>query len=470
MKITEIQDSNITKKDLRPHCLSFAEVLGQSISNIAPSAGAALFIPATFAVSKNGTWLTFIFATIAVALVGYHVNHFAKKSSSPGALYTFVSDGLGEGAGFIAGSGLVIAYLLTASAVLAGFANYADVLLGYIGLHIPYLALCAFAVLSAWAITFKDIQVSAKLMLACEALSIALIVILAAIVLIKSPSIIDHAQIKLTGSSLTDIKSGLVLAIFSYVGFESATTLGTEAKNPLRSIPKAIILSGLCVGIYYAIISYIETLGFIGSATALNESSAPLKYLAEHNGVGILGFLTTIGAVISFWSCSVASITAGSRILLTMGRKKIIHPSFGSVHHDNETPHVAVSILSVVVFVMPAILFFFNVQVMDVFSWLATIATFGFLLAYALVVIAAPIYLYKKKDLKPANIFVSILTCVVLAIPIVGSVYPVQPYPYDEFPFVFVGWIILSAIWYAISSSRRNKLAKDAHNYALSRS
>jgi len=40
----------------------------------------------------------------------------------------------------------------------------------------------------------------------------------------------------MTGSGL---RLGLVLALFSSVGFESATALGSEARNPLKTIPRA---------------------------------------------------------------------------------------------------------------------------------------------------------------------------------------------------------------------------------------
>jgi amino acid transporter len=449
------------QKSLKPNCLSFVEVLGQSIANIAPSAGAALFIPATFAVSTNGTWLTFVFSTIAVVLVGYHVNHFAKKSASPGALYTFVTTGLGEGAGFATGIGLIIAYLLTASAVLAGFSNYANVLLGYIGIHVPNVLLLAIAVVSAWFVTYKDVKVSARLMLIIEASSIALILILVAVVMIHAPHLLDMTQLKLKGTSFNSITSGLVLGIFSYVGFESATALGTEAKNPLHNIPRAVILSGICIGIFYTLISYVESLGFIGSPVALNESNAPLKYLAEHNGIGILGLLVTVGCVVSFWSCAVACITAGSRILLSMGQKEIIHSSFGKVHQNNGTPHVAATVLAIVVFISPSLLFLAGQDSMNVFSWLATIATFGFLLAYFLIVVASPVFLRKRGELKLKDMLITLLTIIVLLIPIVGSIYPIQPFPLFLFPIIFAALVVVAMLYYFIKSSRKDPVSEE---------
>jgi len=49
------------------------------------------------------------------------------------------------------------------------------------------------------------------------------------------------------------------------VGFESAGSLGMEAKNPQRNIGRAILYSALMVGIFYVVVSYSQVLGFQGT-------------------------------------------------------------------------------------------------------------------------------------------------------------------------------------------------------------
>lgn len=89
------------------------EVLAQSIASIAPSATPALVIPLVFLFAGNGTWLSYLFATIAILLVGANLNQYTKRSASPGSLYSFVVKGFGAEAGVIAGWALVLADLLT---------------------------------------------------------------------------------------------------------------------------------------------------------------------------------------------------------------------------------------------------------------------------------------------------------------------------------------------------------------------
>lgn len=457
---SEVNTNEKSSSGLRARCLSFVEVLGQSIANIAPSGGPALGIQLVFLTAGNGTWLAYIFATIAVVLVGYNIKQFAKRSASPGALYTYVADGLGAGSGIISGWGLVLAYLLTGCAVLAAFAHYANITLSYFGLQVAPIILCIIGGFVVWLFTFKDIQLSAKTMLVVEGLSIFLISIVGVAVLIHKGGHLDVNQFTLKNVSFDSIRIGLVLAFFSFVGFESATTLGEEAKKPLKNIPKAVISSSIFVGVFFVIFAYIEILGFAGLKTKFADIAAPLPFLAKLSGIGYMGFFVSVGIMISFWSCAIACIVAASRILLTMGQQKILHSSLGQVHKENDTPYVAIAILSVITILIPVILIYYKSSLLDIFGWLGTIATLGFLLSYAMIVVAVPLFLHKRGELKISNVVMAIISFIILLIPIVGSVYPLPPYPYSMFPFIFVGWLLLSASWYALLSVKKQDVVK----------
>src|SRR4030081_3732435 len=78
-----------TKTGLRPNCLSFPEVLAQSIAMIAPTMTAALLIPLAFASAGQGTWLAYLFGTIMLLFVVFNLNQFARRSTSPGSMYAY---------------------------------------------------------------------------------------------------------------------------------------------------------------------------------------------------------------------------------------------------------------------------------------------------------------------------------------------------------------------------------------------
>src|SRR5262245_1088556 len=84
-----------TLHHLKENCLSYAEVIAQSISVIAPSTVPAAVLGLIFASAGNGTWLSFFIAIIGLLFVCFNINQFARRSASPGSLYTYIVKGLG---------------------------------------------------------------------------------------------------------------------------------------------------------------------------------------------------------------------------------------------------------------------------------------------------------------------------------------------------------------------------------------
>jgi amino acid transporter len=461
--MSNIVEKNLTQKNiqLKSEYLSFMEVLAQSIGSIAPTASLAFVIPIVYATAGNGTWLTYIFALVAIVFVAVNLNHFASRSASPGSLYTYIVNGIGPTAGFISGWALLLAYVLTTSAVLSGFVNFVNVLFQYVGINISLVILGIVGAISAWYVAYKDIKLSSKLTLILEGISLISISILGITVLVHNGFKIDLAQLTLKDVSATNIRIGLVISFFSFVGFESAASLGEEAKKPLSTIPKAILYSAIFVGIIFVIFSYTEVLGFIGSTVKLNEADAPLNTLANLNSIGFLGPIITLGTAVSFFASFLACANAGARVLLSIGRHGIVHSSVGNVHNENRTPHIAIAVISLIATLVPIILIALNNGIFDIYGWLGTIATYGFLFNYALVTIAAPVYLYREKELKVKDIVFSVITFIILLIPIVGSVYPLPAYPYNLFPFIFLAWLVVGGIWFVIQKVKNPSLVSN---------
>ncbi len=433
---------------LKATCLSFPETLSQSVANISPTLTPVVIVPLVFASAGNGTWLAYLFATIGLVLVGMNINQFAKRSASPGSLYSFISKGLGMNVGFVAGWCLIVAYVFTAMAVLAGSVNYAMLLLQGIHLNVPAWILFGIGAAGAWLVAYKDIKLSTRMMLILEAISMLLILVLGLYIMAHKKILIDVSQFKLEGMNFNGLKGGLILAIFSYVGYESATTLGEEAKSPLKTIPRAVILSALIAGIFFMVTSYIAVLGFKGMKTTLDASSAPFNDLADATGIGFLGVLISIGAVISMFACTLASINAGSRIIFMLGRHGILHSHLGKAHGSNETPHWAVTFSSILTFALPAFLLFRGLGVLDVFNDLSTIATYGFLIVYALVSISAPLYLKQIGKLTTGSIILSVVSVLFMIPPIISTVSPTPAPPVDKFPYYFLGYLAVGIAWF----------------------
>jgi amino acid transporter len=254
---------------------------------------------------------------------------------------------------------------------------------------------------------------------------------------------------RLKGVKVGNLGPALVLAMFSFVGFESATTLGGEAREPLKTIPRAVIQCAILTGVFFALCAYSEVLGFHGEAN-LSDSTSPLHVLANKAGVSFLGTAIDIGAFVSMVSCTLACTTAGARVLLRMAQSGLVPDAFAQTHKTFGTPGAAVGLVSVAMFAATASLAIFGISGSDMYGWLGSVAVFGFLTAYALVGVSLP---FARKALGQHSHIVaavSALTVLVMLAVLFRSVWPVPLPPDRYFPYIYLGYLALGMGWFLV--------------------
>ena len=164
------------------------------------------------------------------------------------------------------------------------------------------------------------------------------------------------------GLSYTMIQA--TVAILLLVGFESVTSLGEEAVNPTRDIPRGVLLSLTIQGLFCYMFEYFAANYFMSSAYSLNAakgSAAPIGDMMTIIGNVMLGghgqafmlveaftvFLALIGTTLS-------CINTGARVTYAMGRDEEVPEHFGLLHGDNLTPHRAIWALAIISAVLGA--------------------------------------------------------------------------------------------------------------------
>ncbi len=96
---------------------------------------------------------------------------------------------------------------------------------------------------------------------------------------------------------------------------------------------------------------------------------------------------------------------------------------------------------------------------LDVYGWLGSLATYGFIVAYALVCIALPRYLRDHGVFRPGAQIVPWLAGAAMLLALVGNLYPVPEGPYGKLPYVYLAYLTAGLLWFVIRR-RKNGLAK----------
>jgi amino acid transporter len=294
-------------------------------------------------------------------------------------------------------------------------------------------------------IAYKDIKISTLVQLGLEAFSCFFILVLCLIVLGHHPAP-DTTQFAFGSLSLSSLGLGVVVAVFSLVGFESSTAFGEEAVSPLKTIPRSITWSLVLTGAFFIFVAYVEVLGTHGYKDSLDKIDAPLNVLADTYGVSFLSPLLSAGAMFSFFALASSCMNAGARVVYAMGRHQFFHKSTSAAHEVHKTPHVALGAMATVMFVVVTLCrYAFKLEVLDEFNDAGTMGAFGFLGSYFLITIAAPMFVKKRGELKGKDIAICVASLVLMLVPAVGSVYPVPDPPVRYFPYIFLGYLLIGA-------------------------
>jgi amino acid transporter len=427
------------------------ETLAQSVSAMAPSTSPSLTIPLVFALAGNATWFVYLLATATTLLVGFCISRFAKLSASPGSLYSYTADTLPPFFGVVAAWGLLLAYLATGASVAGGALYYTNLLtLQFFHWAPPGVITLALVCAAAGFIAYRDVKLSAELMLWIEVGSVSLIVLVLAVMPIRFGLHIDLDQLHLKGASFSTLGPALVLSMFSFVGFESATTLGGEARNPLHTIPRAVLQCAILAGVFFMLCSYSEVLGFRGESGKLSESTSPLHHLAEIAGIAPLGVAIDFGALISMFACVLACTTAAARVLMRMAHGRLLPGLFERTSKKHGTPGAAIALSAGLMLASTLAMEWRAFTGSDMYDLLGSLSVFGFLTAYALVALALPFARRAMGQHSHLVAAVSVITVVVLILIAVFDLRSTADAVHARIPYIYLAYIVAGIAWYAL--------------------
>ncbi|ANF32569.1 hypothetical protein A0130_13615 [Leifsonia xyli] len=378
--------------------LGFVDVLAQSVGAVAPSAAAATCPALVAARAGSGTLLAFLLAGVLMALVAYAINQFTRRMAATGSLYTFAARGLGVRAGFATAAAMLVGYGFVAMFALLGAAYYTLTLLrrteaGVAGSEPLVIVLLLVFGGVCLLVLWRGIRISARVTLVIELASIAAILVLIGVLLATVPPTAFSAVAVPRGVSGPELAAGTTVAITAFVGFESAATLGVEARRPFATVPRTIRWTVIAAGGLYLLSAYTQLAGFDAFGGSLASSSSPVNDLASRAGVGWIGLLLDAALTCSFIACALASTTALGRVLFSLGREGIAPQALGRTHRRFRTPHIALAWGVAVEVAVPAALVLFGMDPWQAMGIVVVCAAAGYMTAYALVCAATPFFL-----------------------------------------------------------------------------
>ncbi len=446
--------------------LSVWEAIGISLALMAPSMAASINPQGTATTVGRAVPIAFALAFVGVLLVAYTFVRLTQRFHHSGSVYGFVGATLGPRAGMISGWALSGTYIFYAVTTAMAGGRFAAGFLDSTGIWKtsatwPGFLLGALGMVVVWWLAITPARGGTRLLLAAEAITVLLIVVVIVIVFAKLAAHSGPGKLGLTGSvftlptgtPLSTLFLGVVFGFLSFAGFEAASTLGEETKQPTRNIPRAILGVAIFGGIYFVVVTAVESMGFGTSAAGVKafiNSSSLIGDLGTAYVSSWIGNVITLGAMISAFSCALACVVGSARLVFALGRDGILPASLGHVSPSRRTPTYSTGTVAIAAYVIIAFTWFvLRGDPFTLFLEAGTIGTLILLVVYVLATIgmAKLVFFSGQRTVHGWEIIIPVAGIIVLGYTLFRNIYPFPSGVAWWGPSVAVAWLAIGLIY-----------------------
>jgi len=337
--------------------------------------GAGLFVRTAAAIADRAgpsVVLAFVVAGVGCTFAGLCYAEFASMIPVAGSAYTYSYATMGEFVAWIIGWDLILEYAVGAATVSIAWSAYANRVLDWFGLRIPYqwshspfehdIATgvhgamnipAVFILLLLTLLLIRGTKESAFVNGLIVILKVSIVLLVIAIgwrfinpanhtPLIPAPtSYVTPQGIHHAYGGILGILGAAGVVFFAYIGFDAVSTAAQEARNPKRDMPIGILGSLVICTILYVLFSYV--LSGVATVqdfrTAGREASVAFAITKYMTGFEWLSKSVTVAILAGFSSVILVMLLGQSRVFFSMSRDGLVPKIFSDVHRKFRTPY-----------------------------------------------------------------------------------------------------------------------------------
>jgi len=299
----------------------------------------------------NAVWLAFLASMIAAGFTGLsYASVGSRYPRAAGAAYVTSRAFKRSWLAYIVG-------LATMASGLTSMATASRVFSGYLQAMLPMIPIEAlivgFATLIAF-IVYHGIRETVWTNAFCTTIELTglLLIIVFGFSAIGSVNYLDAITVSNSQGIITPglILGGAVLTFYSFIGFEDILNVSEEVKNPVKTVPRGLVLAVIIASTIYILISLIAV--SVIPAAELAQSKEPLVDVVRRAMPWFPPKLFTFIALFAVANTALLNFTMASRLLYGMSRQKLLPSVLGRVHPKTATPHISIAVLFVILLVL----------------------------------------------------------------------------------------------------------------------
>ena len=465
--------SSITRSGerLKRDSLGLSQIIASTLANIAPAMSFFFGFGLIVTGAGVGAPLTILVAMVVILFLTNTLAEFSKYRPSTGSFVTFIGMSFGPVAGAAASLFVVTGYCIAAASVVVIAGGWAaQTLQVFLGIHVPWQVLSIVVTGIVGLLVSRGISLSTTWAAIFFYFELVLLLVGAVIMLYVNRASLSWAPLMFSSvvGGWKGIGLGFPLAIYLFIGWENSAMLAEETTNPRRNVPRALIPGTLSIGILYMFLAFATETAFHNNVTAIGNSSIPFVDAFKASAAGIL-IIAYIAGVTSIFSSLIGLTNAQARILFSSSREGLLPAFFGKIHPQHRTPHAAM--WAYIVMALLIVLVFGTIYAIDpvtLFGDTGTLGTIPVVVTYLITNLALPVYMLRhhRADFSfIRHLLIPLLGTVFMLFPLYGLVQFGQPYPFNIYPYLALGLLVLSLIYGAILANRDPDLVQRIGSY-----
>lgn len=290
-------------------------------------------------------------ALVAMLFTSISYGRMSRQYPSGGSAFTYVSRELHPSAGYMAGWCMAMDYILNPLICTIWCAKAAQ----NFAPGIPYVAWAIFFAAMFTLLNLNGVETSARINNMMAA-ALGVVIVLVVIFFVRYILHLGHQAAGFYTAPFYDpstfsshaLFQGTSIAVLTYIGFDGISTLSDEAKDPGRSIPRAIVATCIITGVLASIEVYLAQLVW-PRGLAFPDIDTAYVHVSGRAGGPILFAIVNGALLLATIGSGMASQLGASRLLLAMGQDGAIPKKFfGAVSRRNRIPANNVIMIGVI--------------------------------------------------------------------------------------------------------------------------
>lgn len=388
---------------LKPNSIGFIGIAFFVVAAAAPMAAFVGAGPVLFSTMGPGVPLVYLLVALIVALFAIGYLGMSRHVVSAGGFVAYICRGLGRHAATGAAGIVMVTYIALQVGLWAQFGVFAQQLAAHwLHLDLPIWAWILLFIVATTALTMRGVDLNLKVLGVLLVLESAAVGALVVGILIGAAGN-DLSAISFNPTQLANPGFGVaILFVFAcFTTFEATTVFSEEARDPRRTIPRALYAVVLFVGIFYTVatwaVSYAIGPDNVQKAASDDLSGIIFGIAAKYVGPW-LDVTMQILVVSSFVAMLIGMQNMFARYCFALARARVLPRALSRVSRSSGTPATAALVNGVVIAVIAmAFLLAGAAPIEIVYAWFVALGTVGFIVMMCLASLAIVVFFLREK-------------------------------------------------------------------------